>query len=160
MLHAPDYIGRMSYVERLRVPLWWWLIALAFTASLALAILAFLPLAQGLIIVGLFAFATGTLVFAYGHTAVRVADGCVHAGRHSIDGKWIAGAEALGREESANAMSAGANPRDFLMTRPYIGELVRITINDAADPHPHWLVSSRRAEELAAAVTAVSGGLA
>lgn len=150
----------MSYVERLRVPLWWWLVALAFAASLALAILSFVPRMQGLIIVGLFALATALLVFAYGHTAIRVADGCVHVGRNSIEGRWIAGAEALSRVESADAMSAGADRQDFLVTRPYIGELVRITINDAADPHPHWLVSSRRPKELANAVTQISGGRA
>jgi hypothetical protein len=33
---------------------------------------------------------------------------------------------------------------------------VRVTVRDARDPAPYWLVSSRRPEQLAAAVTAIS----
>ncbi len=139
------------------MPAWWWLITIALVGSLALAILAYVPLAQGLLIVGLFTLAVGVVVFSYGHTAVRVSDGTLHVGRHSIDGRWIAGAEALDRDESSRVMSSGASTRDFLMTRPYIGELVRVQLNDAADPHPHWLVSSRHTGKLAQAVAAISG---
>lgn len=147
----------MSYVERLRVPLWWWLVAVALVGSLAVAILAYVPFVQGLLVLGLFAITVGLVVFAYGHTAVRVMDGDLHVGRHRIEGRWIAGAQALGQKESEYAMSAGANTDDFLMTRPYIAQLVRIELNDAADPHPHWLVSSRRPEQLAVAVDAICG---
>ncbi|MGV8845505.1 DUF3093 domain-containing protein [Tessaracoccus sp.] len=152
MLQMPGYIGWMSYVERLRVPLWWWLVALALVASLAMAVLAYVPLVQGITVVGLLALAMGMVVFAYGHTAIRVTGTALHVGRHVVQGRWIAGVEALGRAESAHAMAGGADTRDFLVTRPYIGDLVRVTLNDAADPHPHWLVSSRRAEQLAEAV--------
>lgn len=157
MLHAPHYIGWMTYVERLRVPLWWWFLALALVGTLAMAVLAYVPLAQGLMVVGLFAIAVGVVVFAYGHTPIRVAEDSLVVGRNKVEGRWISGAEALGREESAHAMASGANPSDLLVTRPYIGELVRITLDDAADPHPHWLVSSRGAEQLARAVNAISG---
>ena len=157
MLHAPGYIGGMPYLERLRVPAWWWLVAIVMVGSLAMAILAYVPLAQGLVVVGLFTLAVGAVIFSYGHTGIRVSEGALHVGRNRIECHWIAGAEALDRRESTAAMSSNANHRDFLMTRPYIGELVRVRIDDVADPHPHWLVSSRRAGELAEAVEAISG---
>ena len=146
----------MLYVERLRVPLWWWLIALLLVGSLAMAILAYVPLAQGLVVVGLVAVAIALVVFGYGHTTIRVSEGTLHVGRHSIEGRWIADATPLGRKESVHAMSAGANPQDLLMTRPYISEMVRIELNDDADPHPHWMVSSRSADQLASAVAAIA----
>ncbi|RMB60085.1 DUF3093 domain-containing protein [Tessaracoccus antarcticus] len=150
----------MTYVERLRVPSWWWLVAALLVASVAMAILAYVPWQQGVVIVGLFGLAVAVVVFSYGHTAVSVVDGVLHVGRYTLEGRWIAGVEPLDRDESAHAMAAGANPRDFLVTRPYITDLVRIRLNDAADPHPHWLISSRRPQEFAAAVEAISVGSA
>ncbi len=139
------------------MPAWWWLVAIVLVGSLALAILAYVPLAQGLLIVGLFTIAAGVVIFSYGQTAVRVFDGTLHVGRNSIDGRWIAGAEALDRSESAAVMSSHSSTRDFLLTRPYIAEIVRVRLNDAADPHPNWLVSSRDAGRLAQAVASISG---
>ncbi|MEO7586856.1 MAG: DUF3093 domain-containing protein [Arachnia sp.] len=147
----------MTYVERLRVPSWWWIVAALLVVSIALAVLAYVPSAPGFVVVGLFTLAVMAVVFSYGNTAIKVDGGVLHVGRHAIEGQWIAGVEALARDESAYAMAAGANPRDFLVTRPYISDLVRIRLDDAADPHPHWLVSSRRAEQLAAAVETISG---
>lgn len=146
----------MSYVERLTVPWWWWLLALTLVGSLAAAVLAYVPLTQGLLIVALFAVAVIAIMFGYGHTAVRVAGGALHVGRYRVEGQWIAGAEALESQDSARALSVGGNPDDFLVTRPYIADVVRVTINDIADPHPHWLISSRRAHHLAEAVNSIS----
>ncbi len=147
----------MVYVERLRVPLWWWLIALLAVVTAAVAILAYVPPVPGFTVLGLFALAVGLVVFSYGHTAIRVADGSLRVGRNAVEGEWIAGAETLDRAASAHALSAGADTSDLLLTRPYIAELVRIGIADAADPHAHWLVSSRNPDELSEAVRAISG---
>lgn len=146
----------MTYVERLRVPLWWWLIALLFILTAAVAILAYVPPAVGFTVLGLLTLAVGLLIFAYGHMAVRVSDGALRVGRNAVGGEWIGSAEALDRAASAHALSAGADTSDLLLTRPYIGELVRIHIADAADPHAHWLVSSRRAGKLAEAVQSIT----
>ena len=145
----------MAYVERLRVPSWWWLVVAVLVASVALAVLPYLPRVLGLAVVALFGLATALVVSSYGHTAVRVSDGVLHVGRSTLEGRWIAAVEPLDRRQSTEALSSGANPRDFLVTRPYITDLVRIRLQDPTDPHPHWLVSSRRAEELASAVDAI-----
>ncbi len=160
MPNEQGYIGRMTYVERLRVPLWWWLIALLLVATAAVAILAYVPPAPGFTVLALFAVAVGFVVFSYGHTAIRVSDGALQVGRNAVAGEWIGSAEALDRAASAHALSAGADTSDLLLTRPYIGELVRVSIADAADPHAHWLVSSRQARKLAEAVRAISGASA
>lgn len=147
----------MTYVERLRVPLWWWLLGLLLVATAAVAILAYVPPVPGFTVLGLFALAVGLVLFSYGHTAVRVSDGELKVGRNAISGEWIGTAEVLDRSASAHALSAGADTSDLLLTRPYIGELVSVSIADAADPHAHWLVSSRRPDKLAAAVQSISG---
>ncbi len=49
-----------------------------------------------------------------------------------------------------------ADARAYLLLRPYLKRAVRVEITDPADPAPYWLVSSRRPEELARAVQALS----
>lgn len=157
MPNERGYIGRVTYQERFRVPAWWWLIALLLVATAAVAVLAYVPPLPGWIVVGLFGASVGLLLFSYGHTAVRISDGVLHVGRNSIEGQWIGPVESLDRAASQHALSAGADTTDLLLTRPYIKELVRIGIADDADPHAHWLVSSRRAEKLAGVIAALSG---
>lgn len=156
MPNAQGYIGRVTYQERFRVPAWWWLIALLLVATAAVAVLAYVPPLPAWIVVGLFAAAVGLIVFSYGHTAVRISDGVLHVGRNRIEGQWIGQVEALDKTASQHVLGAGADTTDLLLTRPYIAELVRISIADKADPHAHWLVSSRRAEELAGVIADLS----
>lgn len=136
--------------------MWWWPVASVFVISLAVAVFAYVPPAVGFVVVGAFALALAVLFVNYGRTRVSVIDGVLAVGRTSIEGHWIGGAVALSGQEAADALGRGANTRDFLQTRPYIKDLVRVEIADPADPHPHWIISSRRAAELAAAVNEIA----
>lgn len=134
--------------------------ALLLVASVAVAVLAYVPLLAGLAVSMLFALAVGLVLYAYGNAVVQVTDDALVVGRSRIEGRWLADAEALAPAEAALAMGPAADTRDFLQTRPYIKALVRITLDDPADPHPHWLVSSRDPEGLARAVRALAGAQA
>ncbi|GAB3821547.1 hypothetical protein GCM10028820_30200 [Tessaracoccus terricola] len=140
------------------MPWVWWLLLVVLVVSLTVAVLAYVPIELGGVVVGLIGVALAVLAFSYGNAAVRVEQGTLTVGRFRIEGEWIASAEALHGEAAATAMAAGADPRDLLHTRPYVKDLVRVRIADPADPHPHWIVSSRRADELAAAITDIAKG--
>lgn len=148
----------MAYQERLRVPWVWWLLLAVLVVSLTAAVLAYVPLELGGTVVGLVAVALAVVIFSYGNAAVRVSRSSLAVGRFEVDGEWIASAEALHGEDAVKALGSSADPRDFLQTRPYVRDLVRVRLADAADPHPHWLVSSRNADELAAAITDIAKG--
>ena len=45
-----------------------------------------------------------------------------------------------------------ADPRAHIVQRTWIPESVVVTVADPADPHPYWLVSSRRPVHLADAI--------
>ncbi len=142
----------MIYRERLHVPWWWVPIAVLFIASLAVAVFAYVPPLVAGIFTGIATLVTALALLSYDLTTVSVADGALAAGRNRVGAEWIAGAEPLTGDDARAALGPGADHRDFLFTRPYIGDLVRITIDDPADPHPSWLVSTRRPEEFAAAI--------
>ena len=46
-----------------------------------------------------------------------------------------------------------ADARAYLLLRPYVKRSVQVPVQDPADPAPYWLVSTRRPDRLAAALT-------
>lgn len=150
----------MAYKERLRLPWWWWLGGVVLGASVGGAILAYVPWQAGVAIVALFLVAIGVVLYGYGRAEIVVDQHRLTAGRAHIDGQWITGAEPFDGTDAQRALGPGADNRDFLLTRPYISGLVRVTLDDAADPHPHWLISTRHPESFASAVNTMAKGAA
>jgi hypothetical protein len=147
-----------SYSERLSVPLRWWVQATMLLATLWLAFVVAMPawaawsatVALLLLVVGLF------LWFGSAHVAVR--DDVLHAGRAHIPVDLIGPVEALDPEETRRVHGVDADARAFLLTRPYLKRAVRISVQDPSDPTPYWLVSTRRPNELVAALGATGPG--
>ena len=100
--------------------------------------------------------AMALLFVAYGSPRVEVEDGWLRAGRARISGEFLAGAEPLDPASTRRVAGPEADARAYLLLRPYLKRAVRVEIADPDDPAPYWLVSSRRPEELARAVQALS----
>ena len=49
-----------------------------------------------------------------------------------------------------------ADARAYLLLRPYLSRAVMVPVDDPADPTPYWLVSTRRPDELVAALDAAA----
>jgi hypothetical protein len=92
-------------------------------------------------------------LLGYGSARLEVGDGVFRAGRARIEAVHLGTAEALDAERTRRVAGPEADARAFLLLRPYLKRAVRVEITDPADPAPYWLVSSRRPEELAGALT-------
>ncbi|MHA6511907.1 DUF3093 domain-containing protein [Tessaracoccus sp. Z1128] len=145
----------MTYRERLHIPWWWVLIALLLWLSLAVAVLAYVPQGPAVAFAALAAAGIAIALVAYSRTLIVVDGEGMAAGRHRVSGEYIGGAVALTGEAARRAVGPEADHRAFLFTRPFVGGVVRVDLADPADPHPYWLVSTRRPEALAEAIDAV-----
>lgn len=145
----------MTYSERLHAPWTWWLVGLGFEVCIAVAVLAYLPLPAGITVCALFLVAVIAGILAYGGIVVRVDESGLNVGRYRLESRYIAAAEPYEGEAAREALGPAADPRAFLFTRPFITDVVRIDLDDLADPHPYWLVSTRRPKDLAAALRAL-----
>lgn len=146
----------MTYSERLHTPWTWWLVGLGFEICILVAVLAYLPNALGVAICLFFLVAVIAGLLAYGGALLTVDSAGLRVGRYRLEARYIAGAEGFTGEAARVALGPAADPRAFLFTRPFVSGVVRIDLADDADPHPYWLVSSRRPAELAAAVGALN----
>jgi len=143
-----------SYEERLHAPLAWWLIGLAFVVAVWWIFVLATPQWLAWLAAAIALTLVAGLVGHYGAARVAVADGQLRAGRAHIPLELCGAVEVLDPDLTRRAGGAEADARAYLLLRPYIATAVRVTINDAHDPVPYWLLSSRRPERLAAAVRA------
>lgn len=156
---VPPQTG-VLFEETLRVPLRWWGQATMFVAALWLAFIVAMP--EGMAWVawaatGAVAGLVVALLVVYGSARLRVADGVFHAGRAHIPIGLVARPVAHDAESTRRLIGVDANARAFLLVRPYLKRSVQVVVEDPADPVPYWVVSTRRPEDLVAALSAAAG---
>jgi len=142
------------YRERLYVPVRWWGLLLLFLFGLWLAVVVSTP-APVMVAVTLLATAVGGgVLLGYGAAQVAVEDRTLTAGRARLEWACCGPATALTAEETRRLHGVDADPRAYLLVRPYITTAVRVQVRDPADPTPYWMLSSRRPEVLAESINA------
>lgn len=98
--------------------------------------------------------AIGLTLLAVSSTHVRVDDRVVRAGRARLPLWAIAEAIPLDADGMRQARRHG-DPRDYLVLRAWSSRRgVSIIVDDPADPHPQWVVTTRHPDRLAATINA------
>jgi hypothetical protein len=77
----------------------------------------------------------------------------LRVGPATLPTRFISASEVVPVRAKQQALGPGLDPSAYLLHRPWIGPMVRVTLDDPTDPTPYWLFSSRRATELVAALT-------
>ncbi len=139
---------RARYSERLTAPITVWLITAALTASLGIAYGHWLGTPAGVM-----AFVVSEAIVAFllitRTPIVSVDEHVFRAGKARLPLNYVGRIVPLTRDESITAKGAAADPRAFLCTRGWIPESILVEVTDDEDPHPYWLVSTRRGHDLA-----------
>jgi Protein of unknown function (DUF3093) len=142
-----------AYRERLGVPLRWWVQGTMLVASLWLACIVAVPGPVAWVATALSMALLAAGLLTYGSARLEVDAGVFRAGRARIGSEHLGAAEALDADGTRRVAGPEADARAYLLLRPYLKRAVRVEIIDPADPAPYWLVSSRRPEELAGALS-------
>lgn len=143
-----------THREHLTVPVSWWLVGLAFGLTFVIAIAAYTNLWFGAATAVAVTTLIGVVLWSWGHVLVAADQSGFTAGTAHVEWPWVAHVEALDAKEVTDALGPGANAAGHFVTRPYARGAVRLTLQDPADPHPFWLVSTRHPAQLAATVAA------
>lgn len=134
------------------MPISYWLIAGAFGVTFIVAIGGYFAAGWFAAVGGVgVAVIVGALA-AFGGVRVRVDDQGLRVGRSVLDWRYVAAVRALDADQLRRRLGPEADARAFLVVRPYLRHGVEVTVDDAADPHPYWVVGSRHASELARAI--------
>lgn len=145
-----------AYRERLHVPLRWWVQGIMLVATFWLALVVAIPELMAWTITAVCLALLAALFGAYGRTEVAVLDGELRAGRAHIGAEHLGTVVVLDAEQTRRTAGMEADARAFLVLRPYLARAVRVSIVDASDPAPYWLLATRNPDELAAAIGALT----
>lgn len=141
----------MVYRERLTISWWWSVVVAGLILSVTIVYFVYQPpRIAGAVTLALVAIAAAVIVA--GAARISVDPEGLRCGPNLMEWAYVGEAKALSAEETRERLGPAADPRAFLFTRFYINRAVEVTVEDPADPHPYWLVSSRHPEELADAI--------
>lgn len=142
---------RATYTERLYPPVAVWALVIGLAAVVGIAYGAAYGAPLGWAAAAILATLGVALLLATS-TIVRVDDRVVRAGRARLPLTAIREARPLDAEHMRQHRREG-DPRDYVVLRAWSSRRgVAISLDDPRDPHPQWVVSSRRPERLAAAI--------
>jgi hypothetical protein len=148
----PSALESVPYFERLWPSPGIWIAGIGFGAGLGLIPAPVSTAAAAVVsVLGVVVLIT-LLVLTTPRLEVR--NGTLVAGRARVPLDVVDTIEVLDAEQMRQARGRGLDARAYLCIRGWLPAGARVVLADAADPTPYWVVSSRRPDALAAAVSA------
>ncbi|OHU34603.1 hypothetical protein BKG78_14985 [Mycobacteroides chelonae] len=157
MTDSPSDAPPIRYSERLWVPWWWALPGFGAATLLALEInQSMRQLPNWVPYPILFVIVAGVLLW-FSRIRVEVTTGPdgapeLRAGSAHLPVSVIAKSAAIPASAKSAALGRQLDPAAFVVHRAWIGPLVLVVLDDADDPTPYWLVSSRHPDRVLAAL--------
>jgi len=140
------------FFEKSNWPFSVWFFLSIMCASIYLAIWA--PLGQIPALVATILVVFGLVILGQKmQTTVLLQHETLYVNNAKIDLKFIKKVTALDKVKFKNLNGASADPAAFLATNFWTHTGVKVELKDKNDPTPYWLISSKRAEELAKKLT-------
>ncbi len=143
--------SKSEFAERISWPFWLWLLSLLMTASIYLTIWA--PFGnRSAIITSLITGAAFIYFSQKSKLEIVVINNWLYVGEAMIEKKYISRVSILNHDKFLQIRGPQADPACFNATRFWVSTGVMVELKDRNDPTPYWLISSRHARALAAAL--------
>jgi hypothetical protein len=146
--------AQVAYREPLRAPVWWYAVAVAIAGVFGAEFhIGGMPLTDWIPYLVLVPLAV-VIVWSLGRGRVEIRGGELWVRDAHLPLTYVSGAVALDRATLRLVVGREGDPAAFVSVRPWIGPGVQVWIDDADDPTPYWVVSSRHPDQLVGAVRA------
>jgi hypothetical protein len=141
-----------SYTERLRVPASWWLLGMLSAVIFASTAWAGFSVLVAIASYVVFCGGCAAALLIWSHTTIEVSNGELRVGASTLPLAVAGEVAALDEARTRALRGPSADPRAFLMSRPYLKLAVYIEVTGEHHNRPYWLIGTRRPAELAAAI--------
>lgn len=149
---APAPVPAPSYSERLWPSPWIWLVVVGMSMAGILILAPISVLAGYIAASALFVLMAVLLIIST--PLIEVTGRDLQVGRAHIERTFVGQVGAFRADEATAERGVRLNGLAYMCLRGWIGPVVKIEITDPADRTPYWLTSTRRPEQLAAALAA------
>jgi hypothetical protein len=142
---------KVAFREVIRPPLW--LIAFIYFMLFSF-VLAIWAAFSNVIAVNAFAIALvlGLVAIYLSTSTIEISDGELRIRRAHIPVKFLGSVQIIEKNDFGRARTRDADPAAHFAITFWISEGVKVAVNDDRDPTPYWLISTRKAKELKAAL--------
>jgi hypothetical protein len=141
-------------MTRYRERLWpapWLLIASALVIPASMLVLAPISMPAG-VVTAILLYGGCVALFLVGAPTIEVDERMLRAGRARVPLEMLGEPHVFTGAEATLERGQRLDARAWLLIRGSIDPVVRVPVHDPADPTPYWLISTRRPQELAAAI--------
>jgi hypothetical protein len=155
---APQVV---RYCERLWVPWWWWLPALALAALIALEVNQGVRALPNWVPFAVLLPVAGAVLVWFSKTEVRVVGGApddpageteLWVGDAHLPVSVISRSAEVPRSAKSAALGRQLDPAAYVVHRAWVSPMVLVVLDDPDDPTPYWLVSCRRPDRVLSAL--------
>lgn len=116
-------------------------------------LLAFLPINITLgIVVAIALYAAAVAFLLLTTPVIEVTASALRAGRAILPREFVGEVVALHGEDAFIARGQQLDARAYTLLRGFVRDVVRVENTDPRDPAPYWVISTRHADRLAAAL--------
>jgi hypothetical protein len=146
--------NKLKFKEVIRPP--FWLIAFIYFMLFSLVLAMWAALGNSAAI-NTFAIAIvlGLLAIYLGTSTIIVDQGELRIKKAHIPLKYLGDSEVIAKKDFSFARTRGADPAAYFATTFWISQGVKVEVIDERDPTPYWLISTKRGNELIAAIKEV-----
>jgi hypothetical protein len=148
-----------SYRERLSAPVSWWITGMITMFTFGSIVWFGLPLWAALMTYATLFAVTAAFLLNWGRASIEVTGTELVAGGRRLP--LVAAGQVLALDEARTRALLGqhADPRAYLLIRPYLRKAVYVEVAEPDGGTPYWLLASKRPATLAAAITAGTSGV-
>ena len=104
------------------------------------------------IVVGIIAYVMLAIMFVLMSRKVEINGSTLQAGQATIDLQHLGEMTPLDADDLRLTIGHRADARAFLMVSAWVKTGIKVEIVDPEDPTPYWVVSTRKPQELIAAI--------
>ncbi len=146
MTPSPATSGTARFDERLSVPLWWYLPAVAVAVLLGAEVHMGYPGVRSWIGYAILVPLAVLVLVGLSRIRVRVTDDELQVGTARLALRHVGRVDVVAKRDKQIALGPQLDPAAFLMHRGWVGPVVRVEVTDPDDPTPYWVLSVRDPE--------------
>jgi hypothetical protein len=140
------------YRERLFAPAHWWIVGMLTMLTFGAIVWTGFDLVVTLAVFAALIAITGAFLLNWGRIIIEVSDAQLRVGREVLALSSAGEVRPLDEAQSRALRGPRADPRAYILVRPYLRYAVYIEDTAPDAPWPYWLLATRRPAELAAAI--------
>jgi len=141
-----------SYRERLRAPASWWITGMIMMLTFGSIVWFGFPIWAGALTYALVIAVTAAFLLNWGRARIEVTSTELVAEGHRLPLSSVGEVRQLDEAHTRALRGPRADPRAYLLIRPYLRQSVYVEVAGPDGHAPYWLLATRQPAQLAAAI--------